>query len=84
MPLNPNDESLLKYKLVDMSAVKRYKSYPAVIKITSEKKVTYVLELLNKIFEDNQVENKQLNIKDEKIKIKTKNALIKEGLIKTK
>lgn len=83
-PLDPKDEAYSKYRFIDMSEVKQYQSYPAVIRVTSARKAKYVIELLEKLFAINKVKNKHLTVDTEEIKTKTKLDLINEGLIKLK
>jgi hypothetical protein len=82
-PINPNDEAYKKYNFMDFSDKKRYQQYPAVIKITSRRKVKYVTEILERLFKESNIENKNLTYKETTIKTKSKNSLIKAGLIKT-
>jgi hypothetical protein len=72
-----------KHKVFNMSGVSRYDDTPLMMKINSNRKVKYAIHLLTKLFEDQKIENKQLNFKEEKIPTKSKRTLIKAGLIKT-
>ena len=82
LPLNPNDETLKKYRLISKEHVKKHQQSPAFVRVTSNRKVKYVIELLEKIFKDNNIENKKLSVKVDSIKTKTRAALIEEGLIR--
>ena len=82
LPLNPNDETLKKYRLISKEHVKKHQQYPAFVRVTSNRKVKYVIELLEKVFKDNNIENKKLSVKVDSIKTKTRAALIEEGLIR--
>lgn len=72
-----------KHKVFNMSEVSRYDDTPLMMKINSNRKVKYAIHLLTKLFEEQEIENKQLNVKEEKIPTKSKKTLIKAGLIKT-
>ena len=82
LPLNPNDETLKKYRLISKEHVKKHQQSPAFVRVTSNRKVKYVIELLEKVFKDNNIENKKLSVKVDSIKTKTRAALIEEGLIR--
>ena len=82
--LNPNDYAQTKYKLADMSSIKRFAKTPAFMKVTSDRKAKWVIELLNVIFEKEGIVNKNLVVKVKNIPAKTKKALIKENLIKVR
>lgn len=80
--LNPNDYAQTKYKLVDMSSVKKFEKTPAFMKITSDRKAKWVIELLQAVFDKEGIVNKGLAVKIKNIPAKTKKALIKENLIR--
>lgn len=82
-PLDPKEYEGTKYRFVDMSEVKKYESTPLLMKITSERKVKYICELLEKLFKDANLENQNLPVDFKKIPYKSKNVLLKHGLIKT-
>ena len=65
-----------------MSEVKQYKENPSLMRITSNRKVKYTIELLEKLFTEANIANKNIEYKNIKIKVKSKKTLIKEGLIK--
>lgn len=71
-----------KYHIVDLSEVKRFAKTPTLMKITSERKQKYVLELLDTIFTDNHLERKDVSLEEIFIPNKTKDELIEENLIK--
>lgn len=81
-PINPKDEQYAKYRFIDMSEYKKYSETPALIKVTSARKVKYVIEVLDTIFKRNNLEDKQLTHKPEVIKRRSKAKLLKKGLIK--
>ena len=82
-PLDPKEYEGTKYRFVDMSEVKKYENTPLLMKITSERKVKYVCELLEKLFKEANIENQNLKVDFKKIPYKSKNVLLKNGLIKT-
>ena len=82
-PLDPKEYAGTKYRFVDMSEVKKYENTPLLMKITSERKVKYVCELLEKLFKEANIENQNLKVDFRKIPYKSKNVLLKNGLIKT-
>ena len=81
-PLEPKDEAYRKYHFKDMSTVKSYKDTPALMRITSSRKVKYSIQLLEKLFVESNLTNKNIEYKNIKIKVKSKKSLIKAGLIK--
>jgi hypothetical protein len=54
------------------------------MKITSDRKAKWVIELLKIVFDKEGIVNKNLVVKVKNIPAKTKNTLIKENLIKVK
>ena len=82
LPLDPKEENYKKYHFKDMSEIKSYQELPDLLKITSDRKVKYAITLLEEIFIKEGLENKNHQVKVEKVKTNTKNALIKKGLIK--
>ena len=80
--LDPKEFENTKYKLVDVSNVKKFNSTPSLLKLTSERKVKYTIELLKEIFIRNNVVQNDNKVTT-KVPYKSKNALIKKGLIKT-
>ena len=80
--LNPADYVETKYKLVDVSAVKKYNNTPAQMKITSARKTVWVKELLTAMLKADGVESENIMVKVENIKPKKKSELIKKNLIK--
>ena len=83
LPLDPKEYEGTKYRFVDVSEVKRFENTPMLMKLTSERKVKYVCELLEKLFKEANIENKNLPVDFKKIPYKSKNVLLKNGLIKT-
>lgn len=82
--LDPAEYAESKYKLVDMSAIKRFESAPAFMKITSDRKVKWAIELMQIVFANEGLENKNLNVKEKNIPSKTREKLIEENLIRIK
>ena len=81
-PLDPKDVAYEKYNFIDMSEYSKYEENPAMVKVTSSRKVKYVLEIIEKLFVEKEIKDKNLTIKDTVIKSKSKKTLLKEGLIK--
>ena len=82
--LNPADYEGTKYHLTDTSESKRFEKTPALLKITSARKVHYATELLEALFVNEGIPNKKLEIAPIKIPARTKKTLIKNNLIKNK
>jgi len=80
--LNPTDNEGTKYRLKDVSAIKKFSQVPAQMKVTSYRKVAWVKELLLDMLKRDGVEDKALSVDVAKIKQKTKTKLLKENLIK--
>ena len=80
--LNPLDFENTKYKLKDVSSVKKFANVPAQMKVTSARKAKWVKELFTIMLKADGVEDKCLAIQTPKIKAKSKAKLIKENLIK--
>lgn len=80
--LDPKDYENSKYYFKDVSEVKKFEKTPLLMKITSARKVKYTKELLNLIFANNGLENKNLEASAEAIPSATKEELIEQGLIK--
>lgn len=81
-PLDPKDVSYEKYNFIDMSEYSKYEDNPSMMKITSSRKVKYALEVIERLLVSKEIKDKNLVIKETKIKSKSKKTLIKEGLIK--
>jgi hypothetical protein len=71
-----------KYKLEDVAGVKKYAGATAQLKVTSDRKVGWAIEIFKKMFEDNGVENKNLTADVELVPEKTREQLIEEKLVK--
>lgn len=82
MALDPKEYEGSKYKFKDKSEVRRFAETPFVMKVTSGLKVRHIKELLQTMFEKEGIENKNLEVKLEKIPNKSRKKLINEGLIK--
>ena len=81
-PLDPKDPAHEKYNFVDMSGYSKYEENPSMIKITSNRKLKTVIQIIEKVLIEKGIEDKNLVVKDTKIKLKSKKTLLKEGLIK--
>lgn len=79
-PKLPENE---KYKFVDMSEYKKYVDTPSMLKITSERKKNLAIEILQDMFNQDNIKNKNLNITIDLPENKTKKKLYEEGLIKS-
>ena len=62
---------------------KKYQNTPALMRVTSDRKVKHVIELLDMLFKKVGHQNKNIPVNIKKIPYKSKNMLIKAGLIKT-
>ncbi|MBQ3116009.1 MAG: hypothetical protein IJC07_03165 [Clostridia bacterium] len=82
--LDPKEYENSKYKLVDMSTIKRFEKTPAFMKVTSDRKTRWAIELLQIVFEKEGLVNKNLTVKVKNIPTKSRNALVKENLIRIK
>ena len=80
--LDPNEYADTKYKLQDVSHVRRYVSTPAQMKVTSNRKVVWVMELLEQMLKADGVSDMHLDVAVEDIVPKTREELLQEKLIK--
>ncbi|MDE5547248.1 MAG: uL15 family ribosomal protein [Anaeroplasmataceae bacterium] len=80
--LDPKDYVETKYRAIDLSEVKRFAKTPTLLKITSDRKQKYVLELLDYIFTNNGLVHKEVTPEEINIPKRTKDELIEENLIK--
>ncbi len=71
-----------KYHAKDVSGLKRYEGTPMLMRITSERKVKYAIELLTELFEAEGLKNEKLTVKPTAIPKKSKTTLLKNNLIK--
>ena len=78
-PKLPENE---KYKFVDMSEYKKYVDTPSMLKITSDRKKNLAIEILQDMFNQDNIKNKNVKIKVDLPKKKSKQQLFKEGLIR--
>ena len=60
--LDPKDYENSKYFFKDVSDVKKYEKTPLLMKITSPRKVKYTKELLEMIFANNGLANKNVEV----------------------
>ncbi|MDE6655753.1 MAG: uL15 family ribosomal protein [Anaeroplasmataceae bacterium] len=80
--LDPKEYANTKYHVIDLSEVKRFAKTPTLLKITSERKQKYVLELLDFILKKNELSSKEMEKEQINIPKMTKDELIEENLIK--
>lgn len=80
--LDPKEYEGTKYKLVDVSGVKKYSGASAQLKVTSDRKAGWAIELFEKMFSVDGVEDKKLTVDVEMTEEKTREQLIEEKLIK--
>jgi len=71
-----------KYHAKDVSGMKRYEGTPMLMRITSDRKVKYAIELLTELFEAEGLRNEKLTVKPTAIPKKSKTTLLKNNLIK--
>ena len=83
LALNP-EECDAKYGLSDLSGMKKYEKTPMLLKISSQRKLKYAFELLTVLFSKEGIEDKKISFKEKAIPTKTKQALMKAGLIRKK
>ncbi len=72
-----------KYGFIDMSESGKYEKTPALMKLTSQRKKKYAIELLGALFTEAGLTDKELGIEPEYVPYRSKLLLIKLGLIKT-
>lgn len=80
--LDPKEYEETKYRLIDLSEVKRFVKTPALIKLSSERKQKYSYELLDILFAKNNLEKKEVEEIAIDIPTRTKDELIEDNLIK--
>ncbi len=74
-----------KYRVKDVSEVRRYQTVPSRIKIKSPRTLKYAKELVDKIMQDNGIVAKQkYEAVDYSVPYMDTETLIENGLIKTK
>ena len=64
--------------------MKKYEKTPMLLKISSQRKLKYAFELLTVLFSKEGIEDKKISFKEKAIPTKTKQALMKAGLIRKK
>ena len=82
LALNPKAYEDTKYRGEDVSEFKRYAGTPLLLRISSQRKVKYATEILEKLFADAGIPEKQVEPKPVKIPRKSKKRLMEENLIK--
>lgn len=80
--LDPKEYAESKYHTIDLSEIKRFAKTPALIKISSERKRKYAIELFETIFNKNEFVPKEMTPEHIEIPTRTKEELIDENLIK--
>lgn len=83
LAMNPADAHA-KYHAKDVSAVKKFEKTPMLMHITSDRKVKYVIALLEEIFTKAGLENKNVAVETKLVKQRSKKYLLAQGLIRTK
>jgi len=84
LALDPKEYADTKHNLTDLSSMKKYEKTPMLLKVTSERKLKYAIELLGVLFAKASLEDKKLNVKTKAINQRTKNSLMRAGLIRKK
>ena len=84
LALDPKEYADTKYNPVDLSGMKKYEKTPMLLKISSQRKLKYATELLTVLFAKEGIEDKKISSKEKSIPTKTKQALMKAGLIRKK
>ena len=73
-----------KHHAIDVSALKKFERTPMLMRITSTRKTSLAIELLNELFANAGLTDKKLNIKVDYADHRTKPDLLAAGLIKIK
>lgn len=84
LALDPKEYADTKHNLTDLSSMKKYEKTPMLLKVTSERKLKYATELLGVLFAKASLEDKKLNVKTKAVNKRTKNSLMRAGLIRKK
>jgi len=84
LALDPKEYADSKYGLTDLSGMKKYEKTPMLLKLVSQRKLKYAFELLTNLFKKEGIEDKKLSFKEKAIPQKSKQALMKAGLIRKK
>lgn len=82
MALNPKDYEETKYKGIDLSDVKRFEEIPMLMKLTSDRKMKYVKELLKILFETQGFVFKEAAAEEFQIPYESTEDLLAKGLVK--
>lgn len=82
MALNPKDYEETKYKGIDLSDVKRFEEIPMLMKLTSDRKMKYVKELLGILFETQGFVFKKATAEEFEIPYESTEDLLAKGLVK--
>ncbi len=73
-----------KYHAKDLSNMKKFAKTPTLMKITSDRKVKYTLQLLEQLFVEAGVENRKSPMKTKLVPQRTRKALFEKDLIRIK
>lgn len=58
-PIDPNDTNYTKYNFINMSEYTKYKETPSMMKVTSNRKVKYTNEIIDKLIVEKEVKTKK-------------------------
>lgn len=83
LAMNPA-EVHAKYHAKDISAVKKFEKTPMLMHITSGRKVKYAINLLEELFSQAGLKNKNLPINSKLVKQRSKKYLFEKGLIRVR
>ena len=82
LALNPEDYEDTKYRIIDVSEVKRFEKTPVLLKLTSPRKVRYAKELLSVVFGAEQLEQGEVVPTEYRLPYQTTEELININLVK--
>lgn len=80
--IDPKEYVDSKYRIVDLSEIKRFAKTPTLLKLSSERKLKYSLELMDILLKKNGLEYQEQDIEEVDIPKQTKEELIEDHLIK--
>ena len=84
LALDPKKYEDSKYRFIDVSQIKRFSDTPMMMKLTSDRKQKHTLELLETVFDNLDVGNATKPFQYKKTPYRSRQALIRSGLIKVK
>ncbi|MBE6702743.1 MAG: hypothetical protein E7585_04955 [Ruminococcaceae bacterium] len=73
-----------KYHATDVSAYKKFRATPMLMRISSRRRVKYATEILGELFVAAGLSDRQLTVKDEAFDHRTREELVSAGLIRPK